>query len=87
MADVKKNVKKNTNKGGKKSAQKRLVITSQGVGPFYEYKMGKEAAYHITHDLDGKVVKEAKGREKEYLVDYVNEQMGLRGTCVAVITG
>ena len=49
--------------------------------------MSKECAYATTHDIDGKVVKEAKGRITDYLVDFVNEQYGLRGTCIRVIVG
>lgn len=90
MAEVSKKVtKKNTNKiKGKKSVSKKpVVITSQGIEPLYEYKMSKECAYATTHDVDGKVVKEAKGRITDYLVDFVNEQYGLRGTCIRVIVG
>lgn len=90
MAEVmKKVVNKNTKKAGKKKpvAKKPIVITPGAVGPLYEYKMSKECAYATTHDMDGKVVKEAKGRIADYLVDFVNEQYGLRGTCIRVIVG
>jgi hypothetical protein len=46
--------------------------------------MGKQCAYNTTHDADGKVIKEAKGREQEYLVEFVNEQYGIMGTCIKV---
>ncbi len=81
----------NKNKNNKKNMTKKAVskrptlLNLDGVGPLYEYKMGKLSAYCITHDNDGKILPEAKGREDAYLVEYVNSQMGLRGTCVAVI--
>lgn len=86
---MKKVVNKNTKKAGKKKpvAKKPIVITLGAVGPLYEYKMSKECAYATTHDKDGKVVKEAKGRIADYLIDFVNEQYGLRGTCIRVIVG
>ena len=90
MAEVSKKVtKKNTNKvkGKKPVSKKSVIITSQSIGPFYEYKMSEECAYAITHDMDGKVLKDAKGKTTDYLVNYINEQYGLRGTCIRVIVG
>ena len=87
MADVKKKVTKKTNTKAvaKKPVQKRpVIISADAIGPFYEYTMGRSSAYDITHDVEGRVVKEAKGREQAYLVDYVNEQYGLMGTCIRV---
>ena len=87
MADVKKKFTKKTNNKvqTKKPVQKRpVIISADAIGPFYEYNMGKDQAYDITHDVDGKIVKEAKGREQAYLVEFVNEQYGLMGTCVRV---
>ena len=88
MADAKKKVTKKTNTKtvvAKKPVQKRpVIISTDAIGPFYEYNMGKGSAYDITHDAEGKIIKEAKGREQAYLVDYVNEQYGLKGTCVRV---
>lgn len=55
------------------------------IGPFYEYKMPKSMAYAITHDTNGKLLKVAKGRTDKYLIDYMNDQSGMRGTCVRVI--
>lgn len=86
MADTKKKfVKKTNNKATKKPVQKRpVIITADAIGPFYEYSMGKQSAYAITHDAEGKAIKEAKGREQEYLVEYVNDQYNIMGTCVRV---
>lgn len=85
MADNKKKYVKKTNNKVKKAMQKKpVVISADAVGPFYEYCMGKQCAYNTTHDADGKIVKEAKGREQEYLVDFVNEQYGIMGTCIKV---
>lgn len=86
MADTKKKfVKKTNNKAAKKPVQKRpVIISADAIGPFYEYSMGKQSAYAITHDGDGRVIKEAKGREQEYLVEYVNDQHNILGTCVRV---
>lgn len=87
MADTKKKITKKTNNKAqaKKPVQKRaVIITADAIGPFYEYSMGKQAAYAITHDAEGKPVKEAKGREQEYLVEYVNDQYNIMGTCVRV---
>ena len=63
MADVKKKFTKKTNNKvqAKKPVQKRpVIISADAIGPFYEYNMGKDQAYDITHDVDGKIVKEAK---------------------------
>lgn len=86
MADTKKKfVKKTNNKAVKKPVQKRpVIIAADAIGPFYEYSMGKQSAYAITHDVEGKIIKEAKGREQEYLVEYVNDQYNIMGTCVRV---
>ena len=85
MADNKKKYVKKTNSKVKKPVQKKLIVTgADTIGPFYEYCMGKQCAYNTTHDVDGKIVKEAKGREQEYLVDFVNEQYGIIGTCIKV---
>lgn len=86
MADTKKKfVKKTSNKAAKKPVQKRpVIISADAIGPFYEYSMGKQSAYAITHDGDGRIIKEAKGREQEYLVEYVNDQCNIMGTCVRV---
>ena len=87
MADTKKKFTKKTNNkvAPKKPTQKRAVILSaDAIGPFYEYSMGRDAAHAITHDIDGKLLKEAKGREQEYLVEFINDQESIMGTCVRV---
>lgn len=84
MADMNKRPVKNNNKAKKPATKRAVVLTPDAIGPFYEYNMAKLQAYNITHESDGKPVKEAKGREQEYLVQFVNEQYGLLGTCIRV---
>lgn len=84
MADVKKKVTKKTTKAPQKKVARTVILTPDAIGPFYEYNMAPAQAYCITHDTDGKTIKEAKGREQEYLVEFVNEQYGLMGTCIRV---
>ena len=87
MANMNKRPVKN-NKGEAKAqvkkTERKFIITPDAMGPFYEYNMSKSQAYDITHGTDGKPIKEAKGRELEYLVEYINDQYGLMGTCIRV---
>lgn len=49
--------------------------------PYYEYLMPKDMAESL---LDNRLGDEKKMRPHDYLVKVVNEQFGLRGTCVQV---
>ena len=60
------------------------VIANSGVA---SRRKAEELISNGRVKVDGKVVKEAKGRITDYLVDFVNEQYGLRGTCIRVIVG
>ena len=51
--------------------------------PYYEYVMPKEMAKNL---LDNRNGEEKKLNPHEYLVKIVNEQFGIRGTCVTVST-
>lgn len=53
-------------------------------GPYYEYVMSKELAKEI---LDNRGSKDRNMRPQDYLVMIVNEQFGIRGTCVHVALG
>lgn len=48
-----------------------------------EYKMPKEMASMYLKTAKGEF---AKKHPKEYLIQVVNEEFGIRGTCVNVIT-
>lgn len=48
-----------------------------------EYKMPKEMASMYLKTAKGKFAKE---HPQEYLIKVVNEEFGIRGTCVNVIT-
>lgn len=50
-------------------------------GPYYEYIMSKEMASSLLDNRDGN---EKKLRPHDYLVQVVNEQFGILGTCVKV---
>ena len=50
-------------------------------GPYFEYVMSKELAQEL---LDNRHGEEKKMRPHDYLVKVVNEQYGIRGTCVHV---
>lgn len=47
----------------------------------FEYKMSEEMAKTI---LSARKGEEKKKHPKEYLINYVNKQMGIKGTCVGV---
>ena len=47
-----------------------------------EYKMPEAFAKHL---LKKRKDDESKTRPQEYLCNYVNEQLGIKGTCVKVI--
>lgn len=49
--------------------------------PYFEYVMSKEMAKEL---LDNRHGDEKKMRPHDYLVKVVNEQFGIRGTCVKV---
>lgn len=49
--------------------------------PYFEYVMSKELAKEL---LDNRNGDEKKMRPHDYLVKTVNEQYGIRGTCVKV---
>ena len=84
MAETKNVVKKNTKKDGVKKYHKPAIdFSGIRAGGTFEYKMSKDAAYCILHDpITGKAY---PGDPGKLLCDYVNEQMGLLGTCVSVI--
>lgn len=84
MADVKKNSGKKNNK--RKFVKKTLLFQpgEMKCGEF-EYKMSPQAAWSILHDpVTGKKL---PGDDATLLCGFVNEQYGLKGTCVAVIVG
>lgn len=47
----------------------------------FEYKMSETMAKAILSVRKGE---EKKKHPKEYLIDYVNEQMGIKGVCTGV---
>lgn len=49
--------------------------------PYYEYVMPKEMASELLANRGGE---DKKMRPHDYLVKVVNEQFGIRGTCVTV---
>lgn len=49
--------------------------------PYYEYVMPKEMASELLASRGGE---DRKMRPHDYLVKVVNEQFGIRGTCVTV---
>ena len=49
--------------------------------PYYEYVMSKGMAAELLENRSGD---ERKMRPHDYLVKVVNEQFGIRGTCVKV---
>lgn len=59
------------------------TTTTKSKELFIEYKMPEEMAKEL---LKSKKAKGYKGTPNEFLCDYVNEQKGLRGYCVSVIT-
>lgn len=52
-------------------------------GPYYEYVMPEGMAKTL---LENRIGEEKKMRPHDYLVKVVNEQFGIRGTCVQVST-
>ena len=56
-------------------------------GDTFEFKMSQQMAKAILSDDNGKVKKVAKGKEPQFLIDYVNDQMNFKGKCVKVIVG
>ena len=55
---------------------------SNQYGPYVEYTMTKDMAKYFLDNRDGN---EKKVRPHAYLVQVVNEQFGILGTCVQVV--
>lgn len=84
----KKNFKKRNNKGyGRKSTSeqtaKYVIPTGISMGGYVEYKMSGEFIDDLLKNRKGM---DAKKDAQEFLCDYVNEQCGLLGACVRVIS-
>lgn len=50
---------------------------------YFEYKMTKDMIQNL---LKEKRKKNIKGTDQEYLCNYINEQFGVKGECVKVIS-
>ena len=51
-------------------------------GPYYKYVMSTEMAKNLIENRSGE---EKKMRHHDYLVNVVNEEFGISGTCVEII--
>lgn len=87
MAETK-TMKKTTKRKSVKKFVKKVPLFQPGEavrGGSFEYKMSPECAKNILTDpVTGRPV---PGDHAAILVDYVNDQCGLLGTCVSVLVG
>ena len=67
-----------------KQNKNRKTVSKEGT---FEFKMSQQMAKAILSDENGKVKKVAKGKEPQFLIDYVNDQMNFKGKCIKVIVG